>query len=34
MTLFHRAAPDNPLFKKALATFYGGGEDPNTVEKL
>ena len=34
MTLFHRAAPDNPLFKKALETFYGGAEDPNTVERL
>jgi len=34
MTLFHRAAPDNPLFTQALATFYGGAEDPNTIEKL
>jgi uncharacterized protein (DUF1810 family) len=34
MTLFHRAAPDNPLFAQALATFYGGVEDPNTIERL
>lgn len=34
MTLFHRAAPDHPLFEQALATFYGGAEDPNTIEKL
>ena len=34
MTLFHRAAPDNPLFKKALDTFYDGIEDPNTVSRL
>jgi uncharacterized protein (DUF1810 family) len=34
MTLFHRAAPDNPLFKKALDTFYEGVEDQNTVSRL
>lgn len=34
MTLFHRAAPDNPLFSKALATFYEGAEDPKTIERL
>ncbi len=34
MTLFHRAAPENPLFAQALATFYVGALDPNTVERL
>lgn len=34
MTLFHRAAPENPLFKKALDTFYEGVEDPNTISRL
>lgn len=34
MTLFHRAAPENELFKKALDTFYGGEEDPKTIERL
>jgi uncharacterized protein (DUF1810 family) len=34
MTLFHRAAPDNPLFAKALATYYGGALDPKTLERL
>lgn len=34
MTLFHRAAPDNPLFTKALEMFYGGLEDPKTVERI
>ena len=34
MTLFHRAAPSNPLFKQALDTFYGGEEDPNTIARI
>jgi len=34
MTLFHRAAPDNALFVKALAMFYGGSLDPKTIERL
>jgi uncharacterized protein (DUF1810 family) len=34
MTLFHRAAPSNPLFVQALDTFYGGEEDPNTITRI
>jgi uncharacterized protein (DUF1810 family) len=34
MTLFHRAAPEEPLFARALAAFYGGEEDARTVELL
>jgi uncharacterized protein (DUF1810 family) len=34
MTLFARAAPDEPLFRDALAKYYGGVEDPLTVELL
>jgi uncharacterized protein (DUF1810 family) len=30
MTLFHRAAPDDPLFGDVLARFYGGVPDPRT----
>ena len=31
MTLFARAAPDEPAFRKALAKYYGGREDPQTL---
>ena len=34
MTLFHRAAPDEPLFAKALQTFAGGREDAATLARL
>ena len=34
MTLFRRAAPDVPLFREALTAFFGGEEDPGTVERL
>jgi uncharacterized protein (DUF1810 family) len=34
MTLFHRAAPDEPLFGQVLERFYQGVEDPATVELL
>lgn len=34
MTLFARAAPGEPLFRAALARFYGGEEDPRTLERL
>ncbi|MBK9260886.1 MAG: DUF1810 domain-containing protein [Polyangiaceae bacterium] len=34
MTLFHRAAPAHPLFTRALSVFYGGEEDPKTLERL
>jgi uncharacterized protein (DUF1810 family) len=30
MTLFHRAAPDEPLFKDMLERLYGGVPDPAT----
>jgi uncharacterized protein (DUF1810 family) len=30
MTLFHRAAPDDPLFSDVLARFYDGQADPMT----
>ena len=34
MTLFMKAAPDEPLFAKCLETFFGGRPDPATLEKL
>lgn len=34
MTLFHRAAPDEPLFASVLDRFYGGREDEATIELL
>jgi uncharacterized protein (DUF1810 family) len=34
MTLFARAAPDEPAFRAVLDRFYGGQEDPNTLERL
>jgi uncharacterized protein (DUF1810 family) len=34
MTLFHRAAPDEPLFAAALARYCGGEEDPLTLGLL
>ncbi len=34
MTLFHRAAPGEPLFAAVLARFYGGRPDPATDERL
>ena len=34
MTLFARAAPDEPVFRTALDRYFGGGEDPRTVELL
>ncbi|MFC6788786.1 DUF1810 domain-containing protein [Methylobacterium komagatae] len=34
MTLFGRADPEEPLFLKALTRFYGGAEDPKTLERL
>lgn len=32
MTLFHLAAPQEPLFQSALAQFYGGEGDPLTLQ--
>ena len=34
MTLFHRAAPDEPMFRQVLDRFYGGVEDELTIARL
>jgi uncharacterized protein (DUF1810 family) len=34
MTLFMRAAPDEPLFARVLARYYGGAADRNTDRLL
>ena len=34
MTLFHRAAPDEPLFQQILDRFYGGVPDVLTEARL
>lgn len=34
MTLFHRAAPDEPLFTQVLDRYYGGQADPATDQLL
>jgi uncharacterized protein (DUF1810 family) len=34
MTLFHRAAPDEPVFGQVLDRFYGGVEDELTISRL
>ena len=34
MTLFHRAAPDDPLFPRVLARWYGGVPDQMTDDLL
>ena len=34
MTLFARAAPEEPAFRTALAKFFGGQEDPLTLQQL
>jgi uncharacterized protein (DUF1810 family) len=34
MTLFAKAAPDEPLFAECLEKFFGGRPDPATLEKL
>ena len=34
MTLFAKAAPDEPLFAECLEKFFSGGPDPATLEKL
>lgn len=34
MTLFHRAAPEEPAFTAALDRFYGGEPDPETDRRL
>jgi uncharacterized protein (DUF1810 family) len=34
MTLFLRAAPDEPLFSEVLERYFAGAPDPLTVERL
>ncbi|MDJ0637285.1 MAG: DUF1810 domain-containing protein [Paracoccaceae bacterium] len=34
LTLFEAAAPDDPLFERALIEFYDGQRDPNTLSLL
>jgi len=34
MTLFHRAAPGEPLFRQVLDRYYGGVADPATDARL
>ncbi|HET6619917.1 MAG TPA: DUF1810 domain-containing protein [Dongiaceae bacterium] len=34
LTLFTRAAPDDLLFRDALEQYFGGVEDPLTVQRL
>jgi uncharacterized protein (DUF1810 family) len=34
MTLFARAAPGEPLFADVLAMYFGGEEDPATLQRL
>jgi uncharacterized protein (DUF1810 family) len=34
MTLFHRAAPEEQLFRDALGRFYGGEADEETERRL
>ena len=34
MTLFHRAAPDEPVFGQVIDRYFGGVPDPATDERL
>ena len=34
MTLFAHATPDNQIFLDGLAKYFGGEEDPRTLERL
>ena len=34
MTLFARAAPDEPVFRDVLARYFAGAEDDATLERL
>jgi uncharacterized protein (DUF1810 family) len=34
MTLFERAAPDEPVFSRALEKYCGGARDAKTLDKL
>jgi uncharacterized protein (DUF1810 family) len=34
MTLFARAAPDQPVFRRVLEQYFDGAEDENTTVRL
>ena len=34
MTLFARAAPDEPVFQQVLDQYFGGEHDPETTRRL
>ena len=34
LTLFARAAPDEPIFSECLRRYFGGTEDPETIARL
>ncbi|WP_244505004.1 DUF1810 family protein [Pelagibacterium luteolum] len=34
MTLFAKAAPDQPEFQQALETFFSGEPDPETLKRI
>ena len=34
MTLFERAAPDEPLFEDVLTRYFDGRQDPTTLDRL
>ena len=34
MTLFARAAPEEPIFEECLRRFFGGAPDPQTLARL
>jgi uncharacterized protein (DUF1810 family) len=34
MTLFARAVPDEGAFREAIRKYFGGEEDPLTIEKI
>jgi uncharacterized protein (DUF1810 family) len=34
MTLFHRAAPDEPVYEQVLDRYFGGVPDRATDERL
>ena len=34
MTLFARAAPDEPVFREVLDHYFGGAEDQGTTSRL
>ncbi|PFG38096.1 uncharacterized protein (DUF1810 family) [Georgenia soli] len=34
MTLFGRAAPEEPVFRRVLDRYFGGSEDPETLTRV